>query len=295
MKTATSSIAKKSPISGAPIKKVHIDTSIQIERFKAPDRSQVAEHALAGFRFKSTSSYAKLEFKRAWLQRLLYLYVACEKVQRDDDLMGYIDSHLGAHKRLMNKYKTTVQALQSYLHRSIKDTESLTPKERLNRIQATLRIGILSSYVLWESMITYEFNGTKCLRASEEPKRLDGGKIDVVISRCKRGQIKCAVHEFFEENKDYFLDIKQEIELLGEDASGELKDCKEAIARSEKDPAFLCDSKNCIKLRDAIIAVDGVEMDCFMANNDKEWVALSKALGKSLLNPLRKKPLDDED
>lgn len=295
MKTATSSVTKKSPISEAPIKKVHIDTSIQIERFKAPDRSQVAEHALAGFRFKSTSSYAKLEFKRAWLKRLLFLYVACEEVRRDDDLMGYIDSHLGAHPRRMNMYKTTVQALQSYLHRSIKDRESLTPEERLNRIQASLRMGILRGYVLWNSMITYEFNGTKCLRASEEPRMLPGGKIDAVISKCKRSQIKCAVHEFFEKNKEYFLDIKQAIELLGEDASGELKDCKEAIAKGEKDPTFLCESKNCIKLRDALIAVDGIEMDCFMANNDKEWVTLSKALGKSLLNPLRKKPLEGEN
>ena len=275
------------PMDRGPTKTVHIDTSIQIERSKAPDRSQIVEQALESFIFKSTSSYAKLEFKRAWLQRLFYLYKACEEVERDDELMGYIDKRLGAHPGHMNKYKTAIQALESYLYKSIEDKESLTPQERLIRLQSHFRKGILSAYDWWNNSITYEFNGTKCLRASEEPKRLEGGKIDVVIPKCKKSQIKCAVHEFFEKNKKHFIEIKKTIESLGKEASGELKDCKKAIEKGERNPTFLCETSNCTGLRDALIAVDGIKMDCFMANNDKEWITLSRVLGKELLNPVK--------
>lgn len=116
---------------------------------------------------------------------------------------------------------------------------------------------------------------------------LAGGKIDATIPKCKKSQIKCAVHEFFEKNKKHFIELKKAIELLGEEASDELKDCKKAIEKGERNPKFLCETANCTDLRDALIAVDGITMDCFMANNDKEWVTLSRVFGKELLNPVK--------
>ncbi|MCH8218412.1 MAG: hypothetical protein IH892_16765 [Planctomycetes bacterium] len=57
----------------------------------------------------------------------------------------------------------------------------------------------------------------------------------------------------------------------------------------DQDPKFLCDSKNCSAIGDAIIAVDGKQTDCFAANNDKEWQFLAKTLSKKLINPVQKK------
>ena len=97
------------------IRTVHIDTSLQIERCKARKKAQIVEQSLKVFPFKSTSSYAKLEFKRAWLQRLLYLYSASQKVNRVDELIGYVNDKLGSHAGHRRRLNTCFQAIESFL------------------------------------------------------------------------------------------------------------------------------------------------------------------------------------
>ncbi len=86
--------------------------------------------------------------------------------------------------------------------------------------------------------------------------------------------------------KEHFLAIKQAIEK-GSNVSDELKRTKEIIEEAQKNPRHLCDDHICTKLGDALIAIDGLDMDYFAANNDKEWVLLSNVLGKHLVNPVR--------
>ena len=74
MKTvATEKALEQAAIEKPQVRTVHIDTSIQIERCKEPKKAKVAEKILKDFRFKSTSSYAKFEFKRAWLRDFAFL------------------------------------------------------------------------------------------------------------------------------------------------------------------------------------------------------------------------------
>jgi len=266
------------------IKTVHIDTFLQIERCKAHKKAQIVEQALKFFPFKSTSSYAKLEFKSAWLQRLLYLYSASQKVGRVDELIGYVNDRLGSHHLHRRRLNTCFQAIESFLS---KMNESLSPAVQLVRLRSHIRIAILGAYTWWDRSVHHEFNGTKCVRASEQPKQLAGRKIDVSIPRCRPKNIECAIHKFFEENRTHFIAIKLAIEALGDEASPELQKAKMIIENAEKNPTSLCDDRNCLKLGDILIAIDGLGMGCFAANNDKEWTLLSEVLGKKLINPVR--------
>lgn len=268
---------------------VHIDTSLQIERCKARKKAQVVEDRLKDFHFKSTSSYAKLEFKRAWLQRLYYLYSASQNVSRTDELIGYINDKLGSHPMHQRKLTTCFQAIESFLSRI---DEVLSPKAQLIRLRNHIRNAILGAYVWWDFSITHEYDGTGCVRAAEHPKQLAGERIDVSIPLCKPHNIECTIHEFFEKNKNCFREIRVAIENLGDNASKELKETKRIIDEADNNPEFLCDSRNCPKLGDSLIAVDGLSMDCFAANNDREWQLLSKVLGKKLLNPVRDAKVD---
>jgi len=266
------------------IKTVHIDTSLQIERCKVQKKAQVVEKKLKEFGFKSTSSYAKLEFKRAWLQRLLYLYVASQNVDRFDELIGYINDNLGAHLKHLRRLNTCLQAVESFLS---KINEQLSPTAQIIRLQSHIRNAILGAYPWWDLSITHEYNGTSCARAAEQPRELSGGKIDVSIPQCRQNNIKCTIHRFFENNKERFQAIKVKIEKCGNSASNELQQAKKIIEAAESSPEYLCDDRNCTKLGDVLIAVDGLDMDYFAANNDKEWLLLSKVLGKPLINPVR--------
>ena len=96
----------------------------------------------------------------------------------------------------------------------------------------------------------------------------------------------CRVHTFFKKHIDVFQRIGIAIEQK-KDASEELKGFAEIIRTAIQQPTSLCDDRRCAKLGDAIIAVDGMDMDHFVANNDKEWELLAEAMSKKLVNPVR--------
>jgi hypothetical protein len=269
------------------ISTLHIDTSIQIERCKSLRKAEPIEQALKEFRFKSTSTYAKLEFKRAWLQNLAYLHSASFRVQRDDDLFEYVNDKLGAHPAHRRKMSTCLQALISFLSRV---KAPLSPEVRLLRLRSHIRQALLGAYAWWtEYSVEHEFDGTGCVRAQEKPRER-GERLDVSIPKCDRSKINCSIHQFFVDNCDTFQAIKAGIEALGDKASDELKRTSDIVAKAENDSTSLCSSRICSALGDAIIAVDGNKMDCFAANNDKEWQVLAEVLSKRLINPVRKEP-----
>jgi len=263
---------------------VHIDTSVQVERCKSLRKRDRIENALAVFGFRSTSSYAKLEFKRAWLRRLSYLYHASQQVARDDELIEFINDRLGSHPGHRRSLTTCLEGIAAFLSRI---DESLSPGVRLVRLQSHIRYAILGAYKWWDCSVTHEYTGTHCKRASEQPREFSDGRIDVSIPNCRRNKIECSIHRFFKQNKDIFIKIKDRVIALGDKASLELKRAVDIIQSAETNPEILCDSQTCAKLGDALIAVDGSDMECFAANNDKEWQLLSEVLGKELLNPVR--------
>lgn len=272
------------PQTKSKIKTIHIDTSIQIERCKAERKAKIVNKSLQQFRFTSTSSYAKFEFKSAWLKDLGYLYGVSQKVNRVEELYGYINEKLNAHPKTRRRLSRCIEASESFLSRV---PGNISYKASFVRLKSHIRNAILSAYTWWNRSVTHEYRGTGCVRAFEEPRQLAGGKIDVSIPQCRRNRINCVIHKFFSENKELFIAIKAAIEELGDNASSELQEAKKVIEDAERNAESLCDDRICRKLGDILIAIDGVEMDCFAANNDKEWVLLSNVLGKQLVNPVR--------
>ena len=190
--------SKTAVVEKTRVKTVHIDTSLQIERCKAPQKAHVVERALEPYRFKSTSTYAKLEFKRAWLRRLAYIYLACSDVTRVDELLDYVNDKLSSHPGHARRLTTCIQAIASYLS---KIRGQLTTEAQLIRFRSHVRKGIMGAYAWWDSSITHQYHGTECKRALEEPRQLPNGKIDVSIPRCRREKICCGIQKFFKENR----------------------------------------------------------------------------------------------
>ncbi len=263
---------------------VHLDTSLQIERCKAVRKANPVIDFLRDFRFVSTSSYAKLEFKRAWLQRLAYLYSLSGEVKTIGELSGVLADRLGSHPLHRRQLSTCLQAIEAFL---LPTNDKISEAAQLARMRAHLRVAVLNAYSWWEASVTYEHNGTNCVRASEQPRISGGDKLDVSIPKCRRGTIRCRIHGFLQDNKEHLRAIKAEINRLGSNASDELKDAKAVLDAFEDDPEKVCQDNICAKLGDILVAIDGINIGSFAANNDKEWVPLAQALQKRLLNPLR--------
>jgi hypothetical protein len=267
-----------------PVTAIHLDTSLQIERCKAERKAKPVADFLKDFRFLSTSSYAKLEFKRAWLQRLAYLYSLSGQIGTIGELSGVLADRLGGHPLHRRQLSTCLQAIEAFLRPT---SGKISEAAQLTRMRAHLRGAVLNAYSWWEASVTHEYNGTNCIRASERPRIAGGGKLDVSIPRCRRGTIRCRILGFLRDNREHLRAIKAEIDGLGSSASEELREAKAALDAFEKDPESVCQDNVCTKLGDVLVAMDGVTIESFAANNDKEWTLLARALRKHLLNPLR--------
>lgn len=263
---------------------IHLDTSLQIERCKAERKAKPVVVFLKGFRFLSTSSYAKLEFKRAWLKRLAYLYSLSGEVGTVGELNGVLADRLGSNPMHRRQLSTCLQAIEAFLKPSY---GKISEAAQLARLRAHLRGAVLNAYSWWEASVTHEYNGTGCARASERPRISGGGKLDVSIPKCRPDTTRCRIHSFLRDNQEHLEAIKAEIDRLETTASDELKGAKAVLDVFENDPQSVCQGDVCVKLGDILVALDGISIESFAANNDKEWIPLARALRRHLLNPLR--------
>lgn len=264
-------------------RKVLVDTSLLIEQQKGSTRSQRVRSALAVYGFKGASTYSKLEIKRAWAQRLGYIYNLCRlpNITSVADVLEAVNrlSHPG-HQRLV---RTCIDAILGFLREG--DVRMLD-RAGLARLRAHCKNAVLSLSESIQEMVTGEFDGTACVRAAELPRENADGSLDVTIRRCRPDNIQCTVHTFFEENRGVFDSIARYVDEAS-NCSDELKHMRDHIRTAQANPVHLCDDKHCCKLADMLIAVDGRDMDEFAANNDVEWIPISQILGKPLVNPMR--------
>src|SRR5438270_5330517 len=85
-----------------PARTVHLDTSLQIEQQKVEAKAKRVQDYLAGYIFTSTSSYARKEFKRAWLQDLNLIYKATRDAKQIGDVYSSLQRslwHPAVHRR----------------------------------------------------------------------------------------------------------------------------------------------------------------------------------------------------
>ncbi|MEE9294604.1 MAG: hypothetical protein V3W34_06560 [Phycisphaerae bacterium] len=260
-----------------------MDTSLLIEQQKRAEYAQPVCKALRRFRFKGTSSYSRLEFKRAWLQRLAYIHALCRRsdIHSVNDVFTKINRSLSSQWQLRH-VKTCVDAIGRFLEI---DDRAISSRAQLTRLKGYCKHAILASAETLERMVTHEFDGTQCARARERPVEQPDGSIDVAIRQCRPESIQCTVHNFFELHKQDFKAIARHAEEMDK-ASDELKKLAQHTRLALKDPVHLCDDRNCRRLADALIAVDGKDMEVYAANNDREWGPIATVMKKPLLNPV---------
>jgi hypothetical protein len=271
-----------------PPSTVLVDTSLLIEQEKGDRYAVPVNIALAKFPFKGASSYSKLEFKRAWLQRFAYLHEVSKRrdIASIVDIFHHMTCTLAGHPYQLRRLQTCLTMLVNFLDLN---NGQISSRAQLARLRAHCRRCALDGTAALTLLVTHFFTGTRCTRAEEPVKQLPDGTLDASIPRCKAKETNCRIHEFFLEQQSLFIKIADYIDTLPS-ASPELERMRESIRAALKSAEILCSSPACSRIADAIIAVDGIKMEVYAANNDAEWQCLSTSLGKPLLNPV-KQPL----
>ena len=246
--------------------------------------AEPVRRALSAYRFRGASSYSRLEFKRAWLQRAALLHRWCRlpDVSSPGDVLRLINKRLANHPAQKRRLQVCLDLMICFLNLK---HPSLSPRVQLARLRAHCKHVVLGGAIALDEMVTGYFDGTGCSRAKELPTENPDGSLDVTIRNCNPSRIHCNVHSFFQRYRTLFIEIADQIQNTPT-ASDELVQIACHIRKAQEQSLHLCDNRHCAKLADALIAVDGKDMDEFAANNDREWVLLARALRKTLINPV---------
>src|SRR3954466_3405084 len=123
---------------------VHIDTSLQIEQQKIEAKAKPVRVALRAYAIRSTSSYARKEFKRAWLQDLHLIYVkaeGCGTITAVYDAIYTSTWHPQAKRRLARCLDAISAVLSPH--------PNLTLAAAVPRLRAHVAEAILGAYEAW--------------------------------------------------------------------------------------------------------------------------------------------------
>ncbi len=248
-------------MSGKPL---FLDTSIQVSRksFDEIEANKIND-VLNGYGFICTSSFVQLEFKQSYIQDLVYLHRILV-VEKTFSGALYKTKSLNAHPGHYRKISNLLNALCNYFA----DTKSFSSGDDLDKVLAEkialyLEIIIEDSWDWFGSGVKHISEDTGCVRSKVPPTK-KGKHFDARIQKCKSEKIYCTLNKFFEKKKDAFTAILDYIKSLDESKKkkpDELNKIVLTIEEGLENPDNMCNSDQCKRLGDALIAVEAIHFE----------------------------------
>jgi hypothetical protein len=265
--------------------KLFLETTIQIDRF-SPDtnKKEKINKQIAQSSQTLSSTYVKMEFKRRFIQDLVYLYnEALLGAETFADVLARIDKlRSDYHKR---KIKGIITSFYGFF--SDKGDEEVSGplgKVILEKAINYFKTRIEDAWELFIIDIDKILNGTDCYNAKTGPT-LIGEKFDNRSKWCKKGDIKCNIVEFFIRNRESFIKIYKKLSQLNS-LDDEQQKVKDILEKAIKYPEMMADRKNCWNCGDAIIAVESPSSAILFTTNIKHFEPICSEIKKKCLTPL---------
>ncbi len=188
-------------------RKLFLETTIQIDRFSADlDKKERIDKIISQFSQILSSTYVKMEFRRRFIQDLVYLYnEAIWGAETFADVYARIDKlHSDFHKR---KIKGIVASFYRFFS-DTKDEEisGTLGKIILEKVRPYFKQIILAAWESFDFGINTILNEINCYHGLRGPVQ-KGGKFDNRMSKCKKADIRCKIQEFFNRNMETFRKI----------------------------------------------------------------------------------------
>jgi hypothetical protein len=249
-----------------------LDTSIHCCLLKGTSRRQRLTRFLSLFSWKGSSSYSKVEYGNVILTTAQYLLRELRKRGNVAELEEHIHHDLPDYH---HKYRTWSFSLIKTL--------GTTESDRTRRTDAYLRRLLKQGTMIIDLQCDYPLaDGTKCHWGKTGLKQRSDGEYVWKAPNCKRSKKACDIDNFFNEHRETFQDIKNEIDVLPKKLlTDELIQFSRIIGEALKDSSILLDYREgCRLIADVIIAVDSKGYSNFVTQNYKESQILTKLLGQ---------------
>ncbi|GEM_PF-4295911 len=251
-----------------------LDTSIHCSKLKGSLFNDRIEKVFALFKWKSTSTYAKVEYGNVVLGQVEYFLDKLHEFKSLEKALDFIANVL-PHKLHPAKVTWSFNLLKAY---GADDTEC-TERAR-HSLRLLMKLGVAFVEELCDRPLA---NGTDCYWARVGVHKRKDGRLEWRTPICKRTRKRCRLDDFFADNKDVFEKIKVAIDSLPEDRkTAQLRAFSDVIGQAMLDPGMLLDYRpGCKRLADAIIAVDSLGYKSIFSQNTAESEVLTTVLGQA--------------
>ncbi len=267
-----------------PNSKLFLETTIQINQFSADaEKKDTINAIISQFNQILSSTYVKMEFRRRFIQDLVYLYnVALQDAETFSDVFLRIDKLSSEyHKR---KIKGIIASFCRFFS-DIEKKEDSGPlgKKLLELAIAFFRQSILVAWEKFDKGIDTILNETDCHHGKIGPV-LTGEKFDNRMSKCKKAEIRCKIIDFFIQNKETFGKIYEKLSNM-EELDAEQEKTKNILGKALKYPQNMADKQNCYGCGDAIIAVESPKDAILLTTNIKHFEPICSEIEKKSISP----------
>ncbi len=264
---------------------VFLDTSIQVDKIWGDaSRRESIRGILDKFQSKKSSSYVKMEFKRGFLEYLVYIY---NILVESKDFRAIFAKSRKLPPIMFHRIGSILTALDCFFE----SKELKIPKtydgpildELYSQMESFLRQRIETAITLFEDGLDSITDKTGCFLALKEP--IMKGEIFVnTHPKCKKHDIKCGIVNFFIQNKEAFQRIFEVLEATP-DLDQEMQKMKNAVEKVLKYHDEIADRTNCWHCGDAIVAIECPSEAKLFTTNMKHFQLLCRAINKDVISP----------
>jgi hypothetical protein len=267
-------------------RKVFLETTIMVDRL-CKDRETVKkiEKILSNYDKSYTSNYARMEFKKGFLQNLIYLHGKVANCKNLTDVFEAISKLSATPRRhllgsilesIKNFYKEIYKTKPSEI---IKNYGDISLDEYLKEMaESYLSNLICNSWRRFDKVVDEMINPMKCFVDIEAPRKV--GKIyDNTPRTCDKSRFRCEIRRFFNDMPESFSKILKRLkDLQNPDAEtiNRVRSLKEILRVRKRDIKI----KDCWNCGDAIMAVEAPSGSDIYNNNQKHYIPICEVIGK---------------
>lgn len=257
-----------------------LDTTVQDDRIKMPNRAERIEQILSEFPVTVTTSICLLEFKATLIRECITIHDNLRLRKRftvvRDSLLEkkYRQVSLRAHifNNLLGVYPSSFRITEE-------EDERLATKARL---KLEHDIPALYDWFVQESVDAVLREGIACTRAAERPDKKGRVSFKPNLPRCVRGKNKtCSVEAFIRDHAQLIVPALRDYQTrLGEDAAGQLSQALELFESVFNNPQSELSHGDCRSAGDCLIALEAKDHATHaVSTNAREWEHLSQICG----------------
>jgi hypothetical protein len=265
-----------------PNNKLFLDTTVQIDRFSGdPEKKVRIDRVISQSNRVLTSTYVKMEFRRRFIQDIVYLY----NVITDADNLKDVFLRINKLPPELRRKKEGCLASFCRFFSGTEEEEIKGPfgKGLLEKAEIYFRLEIEDSWEEFDKEIDEIINETDCYHAKTGPVLTDG-KYYNKMNQCKKTDLKCRIIDFFIKNKVLIDKIYEKLSQM-ENLDDEQQKAKKAIENFLKDNHNIADKKNCWNCGDIIIALEAPIDAVLSTTNVKHFEPICSVIGKEYSRP----------